>query len=106
MLGYLDEALQRSAGVADAPLPVLAAGAPRHALKLGGREPLVVVFDAATFAPWTQTHMLVQTDARRGHEGSGGVMRGQEGPGGVRGGQEGSGGARRGQTHPHPLSSI
>ena len=65
MLGYLDEALQRSPGVADAPLPVLAAGAASHALELGGREPLVVVFDAATFAPWTQTHMLTPTHGDR-----------------------------------------
>lgn len=50
-LTYLDEALQWAAGIADASLPVFAAGPARHGLKLGGAVPALALLDAPPAAP-------------------------------------------------------
>lgn len=50
---YLDQALQRPARVPDAPLPVLAAGSPRHGLELRGAVPVVPLLNAPAPASWS-----------------------------------------------------
>lgn len=49
---HLDEALQRPARVADAPLPVLAAGSPGHGFELCGAVPVLALLDASAPASW------------------------------------------------------
>lgn len=51
--GHLDQALQRPPGVADAPLPVLAAGSPRHGFELRGAVPVVPLLNAPAPASWS-----------------------------------------------------
>lgn len=46
----MDKALQGPPGVADAPLPVLAAGSPRHGFELRGAVPVVPLLNAPATA--------------------------------------------------------
>lgn len=67
-VGDLYEAEQRPPSVADAPLPVFAAAATRQSLKLGGRQPPPIVFDAATFTASThkaETLRQIQSERQK-----------------------------------------
>lgn len=61
---YLDQALQRPARVPDAPLPVLAAGSPRHGLELRGAVPVVPLLNAPAPASWSDTAAIGGRRAR------------------------------------------